>query len=40
MKYFKNLMLKIRQWKCKHTYIPSTKIGYLICIDCSKQKLR
>lgn len=38
MKRLKNLFLKIKQWKCKHTYVPATKIGYQICIDCGKLK--
>ncbi len=29
IKYFK-------QKFCKHTYIPSTTLGYDVCIDCSK----
>ena len=39
-KYINSLIVKVKQWRCKHTYISSTKIGYLICIDCHKQKLR
>ena len=38
MKYIKTLILKIKQWRCKHTYIPATKIAHYICIDCSKLK--
>lgn len=37
MNKLKLLFLKIKQWKCKHTYISSTQIGYDICIDCGKR---
>lgn len=38
MKILKPLILKIKQWKCKHTYIPSTTVGFYVCIDCGKLK--
>ena len=37
--FFKKSKLnQMKQMFCKHTYIPSTKIGYDICIDCRKFK--
>jgi hypothetical protein len=36
--FLKSKSNKFNQIFCKHTYIPSTKIGYDICIDCRKFK--
>jgi hypothetical protein len=36
--FIKSKLNKINQMFCKHTHIPSTKIGYDICIDCGKFK--
>jgi hypothetical protein len=34
----KKLLLLIKQKFCKHTYIPSTEVGYMVCMDCGKLK--